>query len=61
MAEEVDPVERTRQIMGSFWENSLNSMQNNMRKQLEAQSAQKESTQLGKVLEQQFQKKSGKP
>jgi hypothetical protein len=51
MSEDVDAVERTRQIMGgSFWENSLKSMQDNMRKQLEQQQNQQA---LGQMLQQQ--------
>lgn len=57
MSEEVNSVERTKQIMGgSFWENSLKAMQANMRKQLEAQEIKQP---LGKMLEQ-VQKKQDK-
>ncbi len=58
MSEEVDSVERTKQIMGgSFWENSLQAMQNNMRKQLEKQELKQP---LGQMLEPPAAKKAGK-
>lgn len=56
MSEDVDAVERTRQIMGgSFWENSLKSMQENMRKQLEQEQNQQA---LGQMLQQQQQQQA---
>ena len=62
MAEEFDAVDRAKQVLGGpFWQNALQSMQNNMRKQLETQaSPQKDAQPLGKVLEQTLNKKVGK-
>jgi hypothetical protein len=50
MSDEVDPVQKSKQIMGgAFWEVSLKGMQENMKKQLEQQ---QNAPQLGQVLQQ---------
>jgi len=49
MADEVDPIERTKQVMGGdFWQVSMDRMQESMRAQLEKQSSQN----LGQLLNQ---------